>query len=126
MLNSSIESPLEGINRIDPNLTAIALILILVVAVLYLIFFMPRLKEIDRLTRERNKFKAQRDGYINELSIELISKGHTKEEVKAMLSDMADEYENKIKAEQGRTKQASDRSKVFAFLGEKFRRLTNV
>ena len=122
MLYEKIDIPAEAINRIDPNLMAIALIVMFVCGLVMMLFYMPRTKTICKLEQDNAELKTQRDKFINELSIELIKNGHTDQEVASMIMDIKSDYEEKLKKQEGRTKQASKRSEVFAIFGEKMRR----
>lgn len=122
MLYESIDIPLEEVNQIDPNLLAIALIVIFAAAIVMMLLYMPSANLLSKLQNENKELKAQRDMYINDLSVELLRNGHTEQEVAQLLVDINEEHEAEIKAQQGRTRQASKRSEVFALLGEKLRR----
>ena len=117
-----VTAPMESINYINPNLLAVVLGLLSLVALVLLFIFMPRIDSLKKAESDRDKYKAKCDYYINALSIELIKSGHTDAEIKSMMADC----EEKIAEKENRAKQASKRSEIFAALGDKLRGLTNV
>ena len=117
-----VTAPMESINQINPNLLAVVLGLLMVAATVFMLIYLPRIDALKKTESDRDKYKAQRDYYINALSIELIKSGHTDAEVKSMMASC----EEKITEKENRAKQASKRSKIFAAFGDKLRGLTNV
>lgn len=106
---------------IDPNLIAVGVIAAMVLGALLLFLYLPTAEDFSELYDKYKNTKLQRDYFINQLCVELIKAGYSEEEAKRLIVDHAEE----IKKEQGRTKQASNRSKFIATLGEKLRRVHN-
>lgn len=106
---------------IDPNLIIIGVIAAMVLGALLLLLYLPTIEEFSELFEKYKRTKLQRDYFINQLCVEMIKSGYSEEEVKRLIVDHVEE----IKKEQGRTKQASNRSKFIATLGDKLRRVHN-
>lgn len=121
-MQANVTAPMESINHVDPVVTAIILCLFAFAAIVLMFIFLPRIDDLMKTRAERDKYKAERDYYINALSIELIKSGHTASEVR----DIMTECKKKITEKEHRAKQASKRSKIFASIADKLRGEVNV
>ena len=121
-MSEKVTAPMESINHVDPVVTAIILGLFAFAAIVFMFIFLPRIDELMKARADRDKYKAQRDYYINALSIELVKSGHTDSEVR----DIIAECKTKITEKEHRAKQASKRSKIFASVADKLRGMANV
>lgn len=100
----------NGLPIIDPNLLIIAVTAAMVLGVLLLLFYVPSIEQFKEVEQERDKYKLQRDYYINQWSVEMISRGKSEEEIADMIVKKNWEIE--------RTKK---KARVFAKLADKLR-----
>ena len=75
----------NGLPIIDPNLLVIAIAAAMILGVLLLLFYIPSIEQFKKVEQERDKYKLQRDYYINQWSIEMISRGKSEEEIADMI-----------------------------------------
>lgn len=95
---------------IDPNLLCIAVAAAMILGALLLLIYLPSAETLHKLEDEKKLLKLQRDYYINQWSVEMISHGKTKEEVASMITG----YETEL------TKQKK-KTRVFAKVADKLR-----
>ena len=100
----------NGLPIIDPNLLVIAITAAMILSVLLLLFYVPSIEQFKQVEEERDKYKLQRDYYINQWSVEMISRGKSEEEIADMIVKKDWEIE--------RTKK---KATVFAKLADKLR-----
>ena len=100
----------NGLPIIDPNLLVIAITATIILGVLLLLLYVPSIEDFKKVEQERDKYKLQRDYYINQWSVEMISRGKSEEEIADMIVKKDWEIE--------RTKK---KAKVFAKLADKLR-----
>lgn len=100
----------NGLPIIDPNLLVIAITAAMILGVLLLLLYIPSIEQFKQVEQERDKYKLQRDYYINQWSVEMISRGKSEEEIADMIV--------KKDWEIARSKK---KAKVFAKLADKLR-----
>ena len=100
----------NGLPIIDPNLLVIAIAAAMILGVFLLLLYIPSIEQFKKVEQERDKYKLQRDYYINQWSVEMISRGKSEEEVADMIvkKDLEIARSNK-------------KAKVFAKLADKLR-----
>ena len=101
--------------RIDPNLVIIGIVAVAVLAAMLLLLYFPTIEDFLELDQKYKRTKLQRDYYINQWCVEMINHGYSQDEIKRLMVD----HEENLRKEQGRTKQASNRSSFIARLGDK-------
>lgn len=71
----------NGLPIIDPNLLVIAIAAAMILGVFLLLLYIPSIEQFKKVEQERDKYKLQRDYYINQWSVEMISRGKSEEEI---------------------------------------------
>lgn len=100
----------NGLPIIDPNLLVIAIAAAMILGVFLLLLYIPSIEQFKKVEQERDKYKLQRDYYINQWSVEMISRGKSEEDVACLIV--------KKNCEIARS---NEKAKVFAKLADKLR-----
>ena len=69
------------VQSIDPNLLAIAIVIMMVTFIVMMIFYIPRVEKLRELENDKKRYKAERDYAVEQWSIAMISGYRQKDKI---------------------------------------------
>lgn len=69
------------VQSIDPNLLAIAIIVMMVAFVIMMLIYIPRVEKLRELENNKKRYKAERDYAVEQWSIAMISGNRQKDKI---------------------------------------------
>lgn len=69
------------VQPIDPNLLAIAIVIMMVAFIVMMIFYIPRVEKLRELENDKKRYKAERDYAVEQWSIAMLSGDRQKDEI---------------------------------------------
>lgn len=69
------------VQSIDPNLLAIAIVIMMVAFIIMMIFYIPRVEKLRELENDKKRYKAERDYAVEQWSIAMLSGDRQKDKI---------------------------------------------
>lgn len=91
------------VQSIDPNLLAIAIVVMMVAFIIMMFIYIPRVEKLRELENDKKRYKAERDYAVEQWSITMISSNRQKDKIL-----------NDLKNTEGRKNQYSKIAKTMA------------
>ena len=69
------------VQSIDPNLLAIAIVIMMVAFIIMMFIYIPRIEKLRQLENDKKRYKAERDYAVEQWSIAMISSNRQKDKI---------------------------------------------
>ena len=76
-----METAESFVQSIDPNLLAIAIVIMMVAFIIMMFIYIPRVEKLRELENDKKRYKAERDYAVEQWSIAMISGNRQKDKI---------------------------------------------